>query len=252
MTESKWKDGSPGNRSTYAANWHQWFDATPADHRSELKWENRFSGVVSKIYDFYSLGDDVVEDPEWDSPSILGLIFTQGFNFSRGAWVTQKFAKGANILESAAVINLSRVQGGWGQSVNYWPTGPSLRSLDQTREPYFGYFIENDLFSEDAAKASIKAGQKLVQYDLLARGIPVLSFAVAVHPLAPLDDPNNSSLSRNFDMETRGRDQNIWQTEGHTADSKSVGRWLHSDFKNVALPYVHKMYEEMINRGSLK
>jgi len=53
-------------------------------------------------------------------------------------------------------------------------------------------------------------------------------------------------------MEAKGRDKNVWPTEGHTADSKSAGHWLHSDFKNVALPYVHKMYEEMINRGSLQ
>lgn len=91
-----------------------------------------------------------------------------------------------------------------------------------------------------------------MQYDLLARGIPTLSFAVAVHPLKPLENPDNPSLNRNFDMEALGRDSGTWPTEGHTADGKSAGRWLHSDFKNVALPYVHKMYEEMINRGSLK
>ncbi|MEO6993548.1 MAG: hypothetical protein ABI273_07955 [Lacunisphaera sp.] len=79
-----------------------------------------------------------------------------------------------------------------------------------------------------------------------------LSFAVAVHPLAPLANVDNPSLSRNFDMEAKGRDPSVWPTEGHTADPKSAGRWLHSDFKNVALPYVHKMYEEMISWGSLK
>lgn len=253
MTESKWKVGAPGNRSTYAANWHQLFDATPADHRSELTWKGRFSGVLRMTHNFYSAGDDVVEDPQWDSPSILGLIFAQGFNFSRGAWVTQEFAKGANIAESIAVLNLSRVQGGWGESVFYappWSKSSLPPSTDQTREPYFGYFFERDLF--DPAKASAAAGVNLLQYDILARGIPALSFAVAVHPLAPLENPNVPSLSRNFNMETEGRNQNVWPAEGHTADEKSVGRWLHSDFKNVALPYVHKMYVEMINRGSLK
>jgi hypothetical protein len=255
MTESKWKNGSPGNRSTYAANWHQFFDATPSDHRSELKWKGRFGGILPKTHNFYSPGEDVVEDPEWDSPSILALIFTQGFNLSRGAWVTQEFAKGANVGESLAVLNLSRVQGGWGESVSYtppWVIGSLPPSPNQTREPYFGYFLEDDLFDVDPARASAKAGQKSVQYDLLARGIPALSFAAAVHPLVRLKNDENPSLSRNFDMEAQGRDQNVWPTEGHTADGKSAGRWLHSDFKNVALPYVHKMYEEMINRGSLK
>jgi hypothetical protein len=255
MTESKWKNGAPGNRSTYAANWHQFFDATPSDHRSELKWKGRFGGILLKTHNFYSPGDEVVGDPEWDSPSILGVIFIQGFNFSRGAWVTQEFAKGANFGESLAVLNLSRVQGGWGESIVCtppWGIGSLPPSPDQTREPYFGYFLERDLFDIAPAKASATAGQKLVQYDLLARGIPALSFAVAVHPLKPLENPDNPSLDRNFDMEAHGRDSGVWPIEGHTAGSQNAGRWLHSDFKNVALPYVHKMYDEMINRGSLK
>jgi hypothetical protein len=33
---------------------------------------------------------------------------------------------------------------------------------------------------------------------------------------------------------------------------RPAGRWFHSDFKNVALPYVFQMYQEMINRGSLR
>lgn len=255
MTEHKWKTESA---SIFSANWHQLFGATPSDHRNDLKWKDRFSGVLTStaVYNFYSPGDNVVENPEWDSASLLGTILAQGFNFSRGAWVTNEFAKGANIVEFPAIALFSRVQGGWGQSVNYWPTGPSKRSADQTREPYFGYFLEDVLFDPDATKASPKAGEKIVQYDLLARGIPALSFATAVNPLAPL-----AALNRNFDMEAHGRtimtdlqghQTAVWPTEGHTGDSQSVDRWLHSDFKNVALPYVYQMYQEMINRGSLQ
>lgn len=77
--------------------------------------------------------------------------------------------------------------------------------------------------------------------------VPALSFATAVHKLLPLE-----STDRNFNMETQGRTQNQWPTEGHTNDSRDMGRWLHSDFKNVPLPYVFQMYQEMINRGSLQ
>ena len=34
--------------------------------------------------------------------------------------------------------------------------------------------------------------------------------------------------------------------------STTQNRWLHSDFKNAALPYVYQMYEAMIAKGSLK
>ncbi len=255
MTERKWKEGSPGNRPSYAANWHDFFETSATDRRKELKWKNRFTKIFDKttVYDFYSPGDDVVEDPEWDSPSVLALILAQGFNFSRGAWVTQEFAKGASAGESLAVLSFSRVQGGWGQSAFFsppWGDGSHPHSPDQTTDPYFGYFLEHDLF--DPAKGSEKAGQPLVPYDLLARGIPALSFAVAVHPLVPLENQPHPELDRNFDMEVKGRGANGWPTEGHTSDGKSAGRWLHSDFKNVALPYVNTMYEEMIKQGSLK
>jgi len=52
-------------------------------------------------------------------------------------------------------------------------------------------------------------------------------------------------------MEVDGRVFGVWPTEGHT-DSLDVNHWLHSDFKNVALPYVYKMYRAMVERASLK
>ena len=51
-------------------------------------------------------------------------------------------------------------------------------------------------------------------------------------------------------MEADGRTQSQWPTEGHFGPD--VGHWLHSDFKNVALPYVYQMYQAMIEKGSLQ
>lgn len=248
MTERKWKN--LGDPSTFAANWHGWFSPTPADFRGALKWGELFKNAAKIALNFYSPGDEVLEDAEWDSPSILKLLFERGFNFSRGAWVTQELAKGASFFESAAVAFLSRTQGGWGQSVYYWPTGSLPPSPDQTREPYFGYFLERDLFDADAAKASAKAANPIVKYDLLARALPAMSFAAAAHPISSGDTPDAGPVL-NFDLEAQGRSQGVWPTEGHR-ESSDVGRWLHSDFKNVALPFVHPMYKELINQASLK
>jgi hypothetical protein len=52
-------------------------------------------------------------------------------------------------------------------------------------------------------------------------------------------------------MEDKGRTANLWPSEGHTANA-SAGRWLHSDLRNVALPFVYKLYDEMIALGSLR
>jgi len=98
--------------------------------------------------------------------------------------------------------------------------------------------------SSDPAVASDKAGEAKVQYDLLARGLPALSYAAAANRVPVLGD------ARNFDMEDKGRIPGLWPQEGHAGTR--AGRWIHSDCKDVALPYVYKMYEAMIEKGSLK
>ncbi len=191
---------------------------------------------------------DVVEDPTTNSPSLLLTVINQGFSSAHGAWGLQELAKGTF---SIASVFFSRTQAGWGQSINGKespldanPTNDSLKE-----EPFFASFNETDLFSSNSITASAMAGKAKVQYDLLARGIPTLSFATAVHKLAPLDNLN-PSLNRNFNMETDGRTQNQWPPDKHSGND--TGRWLHSDFKNVPLSYVFQMYQAMIEKGSLR
>lgn len=62
--------------------------------------------------------------------------------------------------------------------------------------------------------------------------------------------PHGPYRHTNFNMETKGRTTGQWPAEGHSGSN--AGKWLHSDFKNAALPYVYQMYEAMIAKGSLK
>lgn len=80
-----------------------------------------------------------------------------------------------------------------------------------------------------------------VKYDLLARGIPAMSCAVAPNPLSGVES---------IDMEEKGPIAGKWSTVGHD-DKYRAGRWIHSDFKNVAIPYVYPMFQEMITKGVL-
>ena len=65
--------------------------------------------------------------------------------------------------------------------------------------------------------------------------------------------PLSGSASQvfNFNLEKEGRTPGRWPTEGHTA-KHTPGRWLHSDFKNVALPYVTPFYAQMIKSAALR
>ncbi|MBT61777.1 MAG: hypothetical protein CML13_01020, partial [Puniceicoccaceae bacterium] len=100
---------------------------------------------------------------------------------------------------------------------------------DLAQFPRFKYFRESNLHGTDVASASSTAGNSNVKYDLLARGLPALSYAAAVDLLAtpPLGQIDN------VDMEVLGRISQ-WPSEGHTGTDES-NRWLHSDFRNVAL-----------------
>jgi hypothetical protein len=88
-----------------------------------------------------------------------------------------------------------------------------------------------------------------MRYDLLARGLPALSPAAGSTPFPFLG--GNGSVT-NFDLENRGRaSDGDWPQEGHDS-SLTRTRWLHSDFKNVALPFVHPLFQTIIRRGALR
>jgi hypothetical protein len=71
-----------------------------------------------------------------------------------------------------------------------------------------------------------------------------MSYAAAANLMGKLGEQG-----KNVDMEDKGRVPGKWPAGGD--DGLRVNRWIHSDFKNVALPYVHPMYHEMIARGGL-
>ncbi len=259
MIEHVWK---PYASRLYTANWHSLFSSS--DHRSTLTWENHFQGTVLKAYNFYSLGDDVVSNAQSeDSASVFTLLFRQGWDFNTGVWKAQELVKGVNWTKSGLALLMDRGQGGWGFNPAWYlvrgqtNSGPitnrrfsseagefDVPTGSLTTQPFFLPFLESELFSFNATTASDKAAEKKVQYDVLARGIPSKSYAMAANLVAAFGD-------RTFDMEASGRTIRQWPTEGHTGEGNQ-GRWLHSDFKNVALPYVHQMFEAMITRGSLK
>ena len=246
MVEEDWDDEWTANQQRlFSANWYDLFDSS--DNRSTLKWSEQF-GLVSErttLHNFYSSTEDVLDKEQGrKNASILAQLLGGNFNFSRGAWKAQELVKGKSALQSVAVLGLERNQSGWAEDSDYSGTPLVNITNEQLKTvPYFEEFLEADLTSADINTAHSKAGDSKVQYDILARAIPALSYAVAV---------DSVSVANNFDMDASGRtDPAEWPTEGHTADSDLNGAWLHSDFRNVALPYVVPMYEEMINRGTL-
>ena len=115
--------------------------------------------------------------------------------------------------------------------------------------PFFRPFEQRWLHLRPIAPGSPLADMPKMRYDLLARGLPALSPAAGSTPFPRLG--GNSSVM-NYDLENQGRPiGGSWPAAGH-GSPLTRDRWLHSDFKNVALPYVYPLFQTMINRGSLR
>lgn len=237
MTEASW---DAYESRLYAANWHLLF--AQSDKRSELTWKNLFQSIrltSGLAYNFYSTEEDVVADADGNkSASIMLTLLRQGFNISQGAWKAQELVKGVHWLTSVASKFLKRGQAGWGVGDVGTPEYASTIPNEELKtDPYFKNFLEPALIDPDPVLASATAAEPKVRYDLLARAIPAMSNAVAANPLPSLG-------TRNYNMSTQGKSNFPFPTS-------QEGEWRHSDFKAVALPYVYKMYEEMILQGGL-
>ena len=234
MVEQDWTNIAS---NFYASNWYNEFES--GDARSELSWLDAFDLVAASadVHNFYSSGEDVLHKrPGLNNASVIGQVLTGNFNFGFGAWKAQELVKGKTGFESLAALALTRSQAGWRLNSDY-ETGDNIRLT-----PRFTRFLESDLTGTDPTQASNKAAQAdpNVRFDLLARGVPALSDAVAVDAVPGFV---------NYDMQTQGRDPNLWPTEDHSGEKS--GNWTHTDFRDTALPFVYMMYEAMINIGGL-
>lgn len=260
MTEAEWKRYG-AMQHLFAARWYNLFEQ--GDSRRRLAWRDRFSAVQGVAVNFYSPGEDVVQNPRVDSASLSSNGPGNTIE-GRGAWGAQEFAKGVfgqrtSSLDYVGAGAQEPPQAGWGFANRYInvivdqesgattieivaPDPGAAAELSPTylREtPIFRDFIEAGL--TDPQQGPALAAQPLVRYHVLAGGIPALSYAAAANPVVGMPG---------FDMPGMLRDPGAgWPAEAH--EDELAGKWLHSDFHGVALPYVHSMYAKMIELGDL-
>jgi hypothetical protein len=266
MTEELWR---PYERRLFAANWAR--SQGINDPRAGYSWMNAFSRVraLGAATNCYSTGEDVTNCPaDMTSASVLATIWS-GRAIDYGVWKTQELLKGVGWSRSLGAIAMERSQGGWGFNPawrgRYVPHGSTksagghyerltpaeaaqLTAIQLQKDPFFGPFSESWLHEPRPTRLTPLLDSTHARYDLLARAIPAMSFAAGAAPIPP---QANSRLIKNFDLEAAGRNPVRWPTEGHTARN-TAGRWLHSDFKNVALPFVQPLFSKMISDAALR
>lgn len=265
MTEILWR---PYVRRLFASDWSKL--APVGDRRRGYSWSNAFSRVrfLNIATNCYSPGEDVTNCPaDMTSASVLAT-FWSGRAIDYGAWKTQELLKGVGWGRSLGAFAMERSQGGWGFNQSwhgpYMPNGPTkgaggrhgllqpsaaarLTASQLLKNPFFTPYIESWLHRQSLPASSPLLNSANLRYDLLARAIPAMTFAAGGTALPGV----SSQGTENFDLEALGRTSGLWPKEGHTS-KVTVGRWLHSDFKNVALPLVHPLFAKMIADSSLR
>ncbi|ADE55728.1 hypothetical protein Caka_2713 [Coraliomargarita akajimensis DSM 45221] len=246
----------------WASYWHSLF--SKQDSRSKLTWAGRFDIFSSRVYNFYSPGEDVVANATGDMPSILRDAIAAGGRF---AWVQQEMVKGLDSVGSPVPWELIMPDqhGGWAIDSRWWiadgagsmgagryysPREADALDEEQLRNlSFFRRFKERSdrfpvydglaLYGPDGdVAANTQANTPATQYVLLAEAIPALSFGVAANRTNYFEEFSG----KNIDMELYHRGWPSLRTDTS---------WKHSDIKKIPYVYIEKLFEEWIYYGAL-
>ena len=231
----------------WATEWHGLFEA--GDHRRGLTWRDRFGGAVSVVYNFYSLGKEVLAVKD-EYPSLLSWAELLDWSLIRNyAWWKQELLKGRMDMLPIG----GSTYGGWGFNDEYRTTGSGVydpsndvfisASTPEESEDIPDYLLPNHPFFDPGAIDDLYdpvLGSDFAQTNrnqLLAEMIPALSDPAGLVEIESLP------VDRNLDM------QNSFETEWPRGSSNP--EWLHSDFKDIAYPYIHLLYDKFIELGGM-
>lgn len=225
----------------WSAKYHELFAGT-GDDRRNLTWKNFFANMLTSttVYNVWSSGDEVLELHGGTPYSTTGVFDSMG----RYSWHKQEIHKGRGALDPAGTS-----WAGWGIED---PSYTFLNPLIYTNQPptqaeviemmkLYPLFLQEPtmLFS-----SSITISDRDT---LLAGAIPALSGPMGTRPIS---FPPGTLGQRNFDMDTAvyKADGGVWPDRGEPYKK----RWLHSDLKNMAYFYVHKLFNKLVDEGELR
>jgi hypothetical protein len=112
-----------------------------------------------------------------------------------------------------------------------------MSTNDLPANPFFEVFNDSQIM--DASAGSAEAAQFSVRADILGGGIPALSHATGANFVAAFGESHNTDL---MSMETS------WP-QVRLSNDNLQNRWLHSDFEEVAYPFVYSLYNNIVNLG---
>lgn len=221
----------------WTSRWHELFPTNDARHN--LTWKNRFNKVAPVAINFYSSGDEVlaIYTDSHNPPTLAGAgdSSTKG----RWAWHKQEIFKGRKgFIDRFGTTDWA----GWG----FGKTALGFRKWSAEKANAVtecSVFRTNMVFRFNPPSMNNPNSSRLETDFHLAQGIPALSPATGITDLSragitsiDMNDPD--LLPNGYDLQGRHRD--------------FAGCVLHSDVKDVAYYYLHKVFSRIVKEGNLR
>lgn len=267
MVNGHWKDYDD---RLWASEWHKltWPENDP--HR-KLTWRGRLGDVVSRtnVYNFYSSEEEVLSNATVTlSSTFIGAVaddlildyITEGNVLGENVWALQEILKGKGITGEV----LGSKYGGWKFNYKFLQWSQNQAPPTEISQYYAGLMenLLNPLYPQyytrllrpDEVTGLAGQDRQLRQKpffdpppnefdhaELLARCFPARTNPAGSNPVDVLDDQGEETY--NFNM--------VSLKMGWFSTDIREKRWLHSDLKDVAYLYTHKVWYECINIGKL-
>lgn len=220
----------------WSARWHELFDGKN-DSRGKLTWRGRFEGIKSRVINFYSSGDEVLEIyTDNQNPAWYNGMSPSGNWGERYSWHKQEIWKGRkSLLGFMGTTDWI----GWGFKENIF--GFNVWSSDEANAiTDYAVFATNTVFKLEPDIVNESNHPQYVINSILAQGIPALSPAAGITDL-------NAYKVLSFDMNAMKNGR--WP---RSSDSSLGNGFLHSDIKNVAYIYTANVFKKIVELGELK
>jgi hypothetical protein len=248
-----WRDY---NANTWSANWYQLFTnsaAFPNDDRATLTWRGRLTNAAPVLYNYWSSGDEVLEIAAGDEDLNLlsGIEWDWELNWwpvsanpRRYSWHKQALFKGRSGLYGTTWA-------GWGFWESQLPLLGKVYSMAEANALDDDTLRTEPVFRHNPEEMFVSNIVRAVQNDILARGIPELSFPIGYTNLTVANCAANLDL--NMDPSLR-RDDAVWPQRDidFSDDGTRPNRWLHTDLLNLPHYYTHKLYGRLVLEGEMK
>ncbi len=269
-----------------ASEWHNL--PSPAiwpanDKRRDMTWRSRLGGVIANggqtdVYNFYSSGEEVLNNPTLTDPATNGAIAEPWLKANK-VWAVQEKRKGYgitghihssnyggwlfNLLPYNSDLHVPDTGNPWGNHRMRSPSElPQPLSnqwlLERTlvpMSPFFNRSYHDDLYHQDTGVGTTGSDYAEEHRDtLISEMIPCTTFAAGKNEF--LDPVTAIPEDRNIDMNVRMKtDLDEWPLTDEFKEDDSdppVRNWLHSDIKVKAFTHNWKAYEKFTEIGNLK